>query len=73
MNIERLKMTVEIVSLYASSYKLSTQELLEKIKEIYITLAFLEGNAIVSQIVISDTNDDVKDSLKPIDLISAAA
>ena len=44
-----LKLTAEIVMSHASMSELSTQELVDEIKEVYNTLAALEGGEVIAE------------------------
>jgi len=49
MATEILRMTAELVSSHASLSELSTQELVEEIKEVYMVLSSLEGGAVAPE------------------------
>ena len=51
MSNDVLKLTAEIVTSHASMSELSTQELVDEIKEVYNTLAALEGAEVIPEIV----------------------
>jgi hypothetical protein len=73
MATERLKMTVEIVSLFASSYKLSTNELLEKVKEVFNTSIVLERTVFIPEFILPEKTDEAREVEKIPDSITAAA
>ena len=49
MSNDVLKLTAEIVTSHASMSELSTQELVEEIKEVFNVLSSLEGGAIIPE------------------------
>ena len=51
MATEILKLTAEVVISHASMSELSTQELVEEIKEVYNVLSSLEGGAVIAETV----------------------
>ncbi len=65
MATEILRMTAEVVSSHASLSELSTQELVEEIKEVYNVLSSLEGGAVTPEIMALEKASEVTGVKKP--------
>ena len=65
MATEILRMTAEVVSSHASMSELSTQELVEEIKEVYNVLSSLEGGAVTPEIMALEKASEVTGVKKP--------
>ncbi len=60
MATETLKLTAEIVISHASMTELSTQELVDEIKEVYNVLASLEGGEVIPEAMTPEGTEVVK-------------
>ncbi len=65
MATEILRITAEVVSSHASMSELSTQELVEEIKEVYNVLSSLEGGAVTPEIMALEKASEVAGVKKP--------
>jgi predicted transcriptional regulator len=65
MATEILRMTAELVSSHASLSELSTQELVEEIKEVYMVLSSLDGGSAVPEIMAPEKAAEVAGVKKP--------
>jgi len=65
MATEILRMTAEVVSSHASMSELSTQELVEEIKEVYNVLSSFEGGAVIPEIMAPEKAPEVAGVKKP--------
>ena len=65
MATEILKLTTEIIVSHASMSELSTQELLEEIKEVYNVLSSLEGGEVIPEIMIPEKAPEAEVGKKP--------
>jgi len=65
MATEILRMTAEVVSSHASLSELSTQELVEEIKEVYNVLSSLEGGAVTPESMALEKASEVTGVKKP--------
>lgn len=65
MATEILRITAEVVSSHASMSELSTQELVEEIKEVYNVLSSLEGGAVTPEIMALEKASEVTGVKKP--------
>ncbi len=65
MATEILRITAEVVSSHASMSELSTQELVEEIKEVYNVLSSLEGGAVIPEIMAPEQAPGVAGVKKP--------
>ena len=65
MAAEILKMTTEIVVSHASMSELSTQQLVEEIKDVYNTLAALEGAEVIPETMAPEKIEEAEGVKKP--------
>jgi predicted transcriptional regulator len=65
MATEILKLTAEIIISHASMSELSTQELVDEIKEVYNVLVSLEGGAVIPETMVPEKAPEVEGVRKP--------
>jgi len=65
MATEILKLTTEIIVSHASITELSTQELVDEIKDVYNILASLEGGSVIPEIMAPEKPPEVEEVKKP--------
>jgi len=65
MATEILKLTGEIIISHASMSELSTQELVDEIKDVYNVLASLEGGAVIPEIMAPKKGEESVEVKKP--------
>ncbi len=65
MATEILKLTAQIVMSHASMSEISSQELVEEIKDIYNTLAALEGGEVIPETMAPEKGEEVAEVKKP--------
>ena len=65
MATEILKLTAEVVISHASMSELSTQELVDEIKEVYNVLSSLEGSAVIPESMAPEKAEEAVEVKKP--------
>ena len=65
MATEILKLTTEIIVSHASITELSTQELVDEIKDVYDVLASLEGGAVIPETMAPEKGEETEVLKKP--------
>ena len=65
MATENLKLTVGIITSHASMTELSTQELVDEIKDVYNVLASLEGGAEMPEVMAPEKGEEAEVVKKP--------
>ena len=65
MATEILKLTAQVVISHASMSELSTQELVDEIKDVYNVLSSLEGGEVIPEIMAPEKAPEVEEVRKP--------